>query len=200
MSRISQGYQLLKKIVFLDRDGVINFDSAHYIKTVEEFKFIPGSLPAIAKLSRYGYLVFVISNQSGIARGLIRKRDLDKIHNHLLESVQRTGGKLEDVYFCPHHPDQGCDCRKPRPGLIHQAAREHHLDVRSSIMIGDKLTDIECAENAGCRQAYLVKTGIENQSRFAAEKFSPMFYRTAGTLFHAADIIIAEDETKTKQP
>ncbi|MFO8083077.1 MAG: D-glycero-beta-D-manno-heptose 1,7-bisphosphate 7-phosphatase [Desulfobacterales bacterium] len=190
---------MLKKVVFLDRDGVINFDSLSYIKNLEEFIFIPGSLSAICKLSRYGYSVFVITNQSGIARKLIAKHELDKIHHYLIDSIHKAGGSLGGIYFCPHHPDQGCNCRKPRPGLIHQAAKENHIDIFSSIMIGDKYTDIECARRAGCKCAYFVMTGIEKNRKLKPKNLSRYFYRDVGTLFHAVDIIIAEDEAKLYQ-
>lgn len=189
---------MLKKVVFLDRDGVINRDSLSYIKNLAEFIFIPGSLSAICKLSRYGYSVYVITNQSGIARNLIDLHELDKIHHYLIKSVHKAGGHLGGVYFCPHHPDHGCNCRKPQPGLIYKAAMDNCIDISSSIMIGDKYTDIECAKRAGCKGAYLVKSDIDKRRETSAKKWPLGFCRHTGNLFQAIDIIIEENESQNQ--
>ena len=126
------------KAVFLDRDGVINRDSADYVKSLAEFSLIPGSVEAIAKLTQAGYEVFVITNQSGLARGIIDMAGLEEIHRYLKNAVREAGGEIRGVYFCPHHPDDGCDCRKPSPGLIRKAAEENGLDISKTVMIGDK--------------------------------------------------------------
>jgi len=190
---------LLQKVVFLDRDGVINRDSPSYIKNLAEFIFIPGSLSAICKLSRYGYSVYVITNQSGIARNLIDLHELNNIHGYLIESVHKAGGHLGGIYYCPHHPDHRCNCRKPQPGLIYKAALDNCIDISSSIMIGDKYTDIECAKRAGCKCAYLVMTGIDKQQEIYTKKFPLEFCRNTGNLFQAVDIIIEENERQNQQ-
>ncbi len=183
----------LGKTVFLDRDGVINYDSADYVKNLDEFVLIPGSLPAICKLSRRGYAVFVVSNQSALARNYIDLAGLEKIHEYLRESVRNAGGKIEGVYFCPHHPDEGCDCRKPKPGLIERAASEHCIDVSSAVMVGDNLTDIQCARNAGCKRAYWVATGLGGRPDESIMKTFGNFCREAKNLYHAVDLLVGDE-------
>jgi D-glycero-D-manno-heptose 1,7-bisphosphate phosphatase len=189
---------LLNKVVFLDRDGVINYDSLNYIKSLEEFIFIPGSLSAISKLSQQGYAVFIITNQSAIARKLADMTTINGIHQYLRESVHNAGGHIDGIYFCPHHPDQGCHCRKPRTGLIDQAIAEKDIDISSAVMVGDKLTDIECAKRAGCKRAFLVMTGIVNPLKKNKNDLSQNFYQSAKTLFHAVDLLIYEDKTNSR--
>lgn len=186
---------MLKKTVFLDRDGVINCDSAEYVKSLREFVFIPGSLPAICKLSRSGYAVFVVSNQSGLARGYIDSVGLEKIHQYLKKSVRNAGGEIQGIYFCPHHPDEGCECRKPRPGLIEKAASENDIDIPSTVMIGDKLTDIQCARNAGCKSAYWVPTGIGDRPDEDRMRAFGDFCRRARNLYHAVDLLIGNEKS-----
>jgi D-glycero-D-manno-heptose 1,7-bisphosphate phosphatase len=142
----------------VDRDGVINEDSDEYVKSVAEWRPIAGSLEALAALTRGGYRVVVVTNQSGVGRGLFDEATLATIHRHMLAAVQRAGGKLAGVYYCPHAPDAHCDCRKPRPGLFKKVERELGLSVRGAPYIGDKLSDVEAAEAAGARPI-LVRTG-----------------------------------------
>jgi D-glycero-D-manno-heptose 1,7-bisphosphate phosphatase len=189
---------LLKKVVFLDRDGVINYDSLEYIKNLNEFILIPGSISAISKLSQQGYAVFVITNQSAIARKLADITIINDIHRYLKKSVQNAGGHINGIYFCPHHPSQGCSCRKPRTGLIDQAVVENCIDVGSAVMVGDKLTDIECAKRAGCKHAYLVMTGLVNPLKEDKNDLFQNFYQNAKTLFHAVDLLIYEHKTKSR--
>lgn len=160
-----------QKVVFLDRDGVINRDSPEYIKCREEFEFLPTSLEAIKILTQNNYLIIVITNQSSIARGMTSLQEVLAIHQIMFESVRNYGGNITDIFFCPHHPDDNCDCRKPKPGMIHQAVRKYDIDLASSVMIGDSSTDIECARNAGCGQSILVKTGYKSdQEHILAKK------------------------------
>ncbi|HKI75221.1 MAG TPA: HAD-IIIA family hydrolase, partial [Pseudomonadales bacterium] len=106
------------KLVILDRDGVINFDSPDYIKSPEEWTPIPGSIEAIARLNQHGYRIFVATNQAGIARGKLTLSDLHAIHQKLLDAVTAAGGAIAGIEYCPHHPDDHCDCRKPAPGML----------------------------------------------------------------------------------
>jgi D-glycero-D-manno-heptose 1,7-bisphosphate phosphatase len=149
----------LQKIVFLDRDGVINRDSPAYIKDWNEFEFLPGSLEALQRLAAADFVTIIISNQSAVNRGLMSLETLLDIHQRLKDAVAIGGGHIADVFFCPHRPDEGCDCRKPKPGLIMQACRSHKIEVKETVMIGDSAKDIECARKAGCAAAVLVKTG-----------------------------------------
>jgi D-glycero-D-manno-heptose 1,7-bisphosphate phosphatase len=146
------------RLVIVDRDGVINEDSDDYIKSVGEWRPIAGSLEAIGALTRGGYQVAVVTNQSGLGRGLFDEATLAAIHRHMLAAVHAAGGELAGIYYCPHAPDADCDCRKPRPGLFRNLERELGLSVRGAPYIGDKLSDVEAAEAAGARPI-LVRTG-----------------------------------------
>ncbi|MFO7748737.1 MAG: D-glycero-beta-D-manno-heptose 1,7-bisphosphate 7-phosphatase [Desulfobacteraceae bacterium] len=145
--------------VFLDRDGVINVDSPDYIKNSAEFHFIPRSAEAVALLSCSGFRVIIITNQSVIGRKLAGMEQLEAIFAKMKKGVARFGGRIEDIFFCPHTPEDGCSCRKPKPGLIDKAARRYGIDPASSCMVGDSAKDMECAANAGCRFSLLVRTG-----------------------------------------
>ena len=146
-------------LLVLDRDGVINEDSDDFIRGLQDWQPIPGSLDAIAALSRAGYRVAIATNQSGLGRGLFTRQDLEDIHRHLRQAVERLGGKIAGIYYCPHLPDEGCDCRKPAPGMILRAAKEDSLDLRRSVLVGDKVSDIESGRAAGVGCCVLVLTG-----------------------------------------
>ncbi len=160
---------MLEKVVFLDRDGVINFDSPDYIKSCAEFEFIPGSLEAIRRLTTNGFTSIVVTNQSALARKLISAAELDRIHAMMKRAVVSAAGRITDVFYCPHLPGDGCDCRKPAPGLIYQAQRKYDIDLAAAVMVGDSAKDIECARRAGVHQAVLVQSGtahdVERQLR-----------------------------------
>ena len=145
------------KLVILDRDGVINEDSDAYIKTPEEWRPLPGSAAAIARLNRAGYRVVVATNQSGLARGYFDQSGLDAIHRTMAAHLESAGARLSGVYFCPHGPDDGCSCRKPAPRLIDQIVAEYG-DVTGVPMVGDSLRDLEAGVARGCRPV-LVLTG-----------------------------------------
>ncbi len=151
--------QILQKVAFLDRDGVINRDSADYIKHRSEFEFLPQSLEALKQLKQNGFTTIIITNQSVINRKMVSREGLDKIHTLMKTRVQASGGEITDIFFCPHTPEDRCDCRKPKPGLIYQAKKRYRIDLSTAVMVGDSAKDIECARNAGCRYALLVKTG-----------------------------------------
>ena len=142
-----------KKIIFLDRDGVINKKAkkAEYIRSWSEFEFLPGSIDAMKMLSRSGYRIFVITNQAGISRGAMTEDDLKVIHSNLKSELEKKGVRIEKIYYCPHGWDDGCECRKPKPGMLFQAAREYDLDLSESIFIGDDKRDLEAGLAAECR-------------------------------------------------
>ncbi|MBN1434168.1 D-glycero-beta-D-manno-heptose 1,7-bisphosphate 7-phosphatase [Candidatus Fermentibacterales bacterium] len=144
--------------VFLDRDGVINQNRDDYVRSLSQWVPIAGSLQAIARLSRAGHPVVVVSNQSAIARGLTTSDEVDRIHERMVAEVAELGGRIAGVYCCPHHPDEGCACRKPRTGLIERAASELSIDLRGGFMVGDAASDMAMARAAGLR-AVLVQTG-----------------------------------------
>jgi D-glycero-D-manno-heptose 1,7-bisphosphate phosphatase len=151
--------ELLKQVVFLDRDGVINRDSPDYIKCWEEFIFLPDSLEALKILTLKGYTLIVITNQSIIHRKWVLPETLAEMHLRMKSAVAAHGGKITDIFVCPHTPEQGCFCRKPKPGLIRQACRKYAIDLSDAIMVGDSAKDILCGIAAGCGRTILVKTG-----------------------------------------
>lgn len=151
-------------VVFLDRDGVINQDSPAYIKHPSEFHFIPGSRRAIARMNRYGFDIIVITNQSVIGRNMVTRQTLDLIFDKMRQGIAAAGGRILDIFFCPHTPDAGCDCRKPKPGLIYQAKARYDIDLSRSVFVGDSVKDIQAARNAGCGKAVLVATGNGKQA------------------------------------
>lgn len=165
------------KVVFVDRDGVINEDRADYVKDWAEFAFIPGSLEALRLLSEEGFRIIVITNQSGINRGLVTKQSLDTIFANMKDAVSHYGGKIEAILHCPHIPEDQCDCRKPKPGLLYQARDRYGLELGATVMIGDSLKDMQCARAAGCGQVILVRTGYgkETENRFSKHSIVPDF-------------------------
>jgi D-glycero-D-manno-heptose 1,7-bisphosphate phosphatase len=150
--------------VFLDRDGTIN-EEKNYLHRIEDFEFIPGAPEAIRQLNQAGYLVLVVTNQSGVARGFFSLAEVDALHRHMVQLLAEYGARIDGFYVCPHHPTAGqgewrrdCSCRKGQPGLLLQAAAEHDIDLARSYMIGDKAADIEAGQRAGC-SPLLVLTG-----------------------------------------
>jgi D-glycero-D-manno-heptose 1,7-bisphosphate phosphatase len=146
------------KLVILDRDGTINHDSDHYIKSVDEWRPIKGSLEAIARLTQAGYRIVVATNQSGIARGLFTTRTLFEIHDHLQRAATQAGGRIDAFFFCPHMAEAKCACRKPEPGMLVEVARRFNVSLQDTYMVGDALRDVQAAAAAGARPV-LVLTG-----------------------------------------
>lgn len=182
---------MLKKVVFLDRDGTINLDSADYIKSRSEFDFIPGSIEAIRNLTANGFASIVITNQSALARKFITPEELDAIHAMMCRAVASGGGKIADIFFCPHMPDERCECRKPAPGLIHQARQKYNIELANSIMVGDNVKDIACGRNAGCGRTVLVKSGKDPDVENKLKKRPISADFVAGNLLEASEWIIA---------
>ena len=156
------------KLIILDRDGVINHDSDEFIKSPEEWKPITGSLKAISQLHRAGYRVVVVSNQSGIARGLIDIDELNRIHLKMIHAVQEKGGQIDSILFCPHGPNDGCNCRKPKIGMFEELAERLQVKLNGVIAIGDSERDLVAARLAGARPV-LVKTGKGKRTLKTAE-------------------------------
>jgi D-glycero-D-manno-heptose 1,7-bisphosphate phosphatase len=148
---------LLSKAVFLDRDGVVNQKApeGEYIRTWEEIQILPGAAKAIASLNRAGYKVFIVTNQRGVATLKIKINDLLEIHERIQREFAQAGAVISQIYYCPHDLPANCRCRKPQPGMLQRAAREHNLDLRASWMVGDSITDVKAGENAGCRTILL---------------------------------------------
>ena len=156
------------KLVILDRDGVINFDSDHFIKSPAEWKPIPGSLEAIARLTQAGYRVVVASNQSGIDRGLFDMDTLNAIHDKMHRAVRTAGGRIDAIFYCPHSADSRCNCRKPKPGMFERIAGCFNTDLAGTYAVGDSLRDLQAAVAAGARPVLVLSgkgrnTQKENQ-------------------------------------
>ena len=151
------------KLVILDRDGVINHDSDQYVKSPDEWKPIPGSLTAIARLNQAGYRVVVATNQSGIGRGLFETDTLVAIHDKMLKALAQVGGRIDAIFFCPHTSADNCDCRKPKPGLLREIAARFNADLAGVPTIGDSMRDLQSAVAAGA-QPMLVLTGKGRQT------------------------------------
>jgi D-glycero-D-manno-heptose 1,7-bisphosphate phosphatase len=150
----------MSKVVLLDRDGVINRKAANgdYVKTWNEFSFLPGAIEAIRLLTQHCYSSYIITNQRGIARGLMTEQDLKVIHEKMLQELKKHGAEIKQIYYCPHGDEDRCDCRKPKPGLLLRAARENGFDLSTAVFIGDDRRDAEAGENAGCK-VIMVKPG-----------------------------------------
>ena len=148
----------MARMVILDRDGVINQDSEDYIKSPDEWVALPGSIEAINRLKKAGYLVTIASNQSGISRGLFSEEDLKKIHDKMEAQLAARGTKIDGIFYCPHGPRDNCLCRKPKPGLLVQIAKEFGIKLTETIFVGDNISDIKAAEMVNAKPA-LVRTG-----------------------------------------
>lgn len=146
------------KLIIVDRDGVINQDRSDFVKSADEWVALPGSLEAIARLSRAGWKVVVASNQSGLARGLFDMTELNAMHLKLRRELAAVGGQIDAIFVCPHGPDDGCDCRKPKPGMYTQIAHRYDVDLRGVPAVGDSLRDLQACAQARC-QPWLVMTG-----------------------------------------
>lgn len=178
------------KLIILDRDGVINQDSDDYIKSVEEWIPIPGSVEAIAALSSNGYTVVVATNQSGIARKLFDEYELAAMHQKMCGLVEEQGGQISGVFFCPHGPEEGCDCRKPLPGLLRQIECEFGMTVEGAPFVGDSTKDILAAKLTGCVPV-LVRTGKGEDSLAAASQSELDGVQIFPDLKHFADALLA---------
>ena len=152
------------KLVILDRDGTINHDSEHYIKSLDEWRPIKGAIEAIARMTQAGYRIVVATNQSGIARGLFSTGALFEIHAALQRSAAQAGGRVDAFFFCPHAADARCQCRKPEPGMLLEVARRFNVSLKDVYMVGDALRDVQAAAAAGARPV-LVLTGKGKKTR-----------------------------------
>jgi len=148
----------------LDRDGVINENRSDYVKSWDEFVFLPNIFRPLRLLAQNAHLVVIVTNQSAIGRGLVQQETVESIHQQMRNEIHRRGGRVDAVYYCPHHPDEGCACRKPRPGLLLQAARDLQIDLSHSYFVGDAVTDVEAALAAGCSPVFVL-TGRGQEER-----------------------------------
>lgn len=174
------------KLIILDRDGVINYDSAEFIKKPGEWKPIPGSLEAIARLNQAGHRVVVATNQSGVGRGLLDMATLNAIHDKMHKALAHVGGRIDAVFYCPHAQDADCGCRKPKPGLLEDIARRFNINLGGVPCIGDSLRDLQAAARVEA-QPILVLTG--KGQRTVAVGGLPANTRTYADLGEAAKSI-----------
>ncbi|MFX1316551.1 MAG: D-glycero-beta-D-manno-heptose 1,7-bisphosphate 7-phosphatase [Promethearchaeota archaeon] len=163
------------RAIFLDRDGVINKE-VNYLSTPNRFEFIPGSIEALKILKQKGFLLIVITNQAGIARGLFSEETLNQIHKKMKRILKQNGVYLDDLFYCPHHPDFTgvCDCRKPNPGMILEAQKKYNIDLQASFMVGDTLIDIETGKLVNCK-TILVLTGYGIKQSKIIDTIKPDF-------------------------
>lgn len=176
----------MNKAVFLDRDGVINHDHA-YVSKIEDFEFIDGVFDACQQFIEQGFIIIVVTNQSGIGRGYYSEQDFNLLTNWMKSEFNKHQIPITEVYFCPHHPKKAlpeylkeCDCRKPMPGMLNQAIKQFDIDVSQSIMVGDKISDLQAAQAAGIKTKILVKSGkpvTDEGKEIADEVWQTLFIR-----------------------
>ena len=144
------------KTIFLDRDGVINKKRENdYVKNWSEFQFLPRVIDALKILTKNNFDLYIVTNQRGIARGLMSENDLAIIHERMQRELATHGVVINGIYYCPHNQDDGCNCRKPKPGLLLRAAREHEINLKEAVFVGDSLSDLETGESSGCKTIIL---------------------------------------------
>ncbi len=148
------------KTVLLDRDGVINKNPPDngYVCNWKDFAFLPNSQKAIKKLTDHGYEIYIVTNQAGIGRGIFSEQQLADVHRQMLVEIEKFGGKIKKIYYCPHHPNDNCNCRKPKPGMLMRASHEYNFNLSETFFIGDSISDIQAAQSAGV-SPILVLTG-----------------------------------------
>ena len=188
--------------IFIDRDGVINRNRQDYVKSWSEFEFLPGAIDGLRRLSQVGWPIIVVSNQSAVGRGLVESQTVDEINARMVSAIRRAGGRVDDVLYCPHTPEDNCACRKPLPGLFFQAAGRYNIDLSRSYMIGDAACDVQAAHAAGCKPV-LVRTGRWNEQLAEIRAHSTHIQHIAADLADGADWIlgrVASPYEVTPQP
>lgn len=154
----------MQKCAFFDRDGVINHNGKGYTYKIEDFIFCDGIFELLEDLKKQGFLLLVVTNQSGIERGLYTQQDMERLHSFMQEQLQqKLGFGFERIYFCPHLAEKNCDCRKPKHGMITRALSEFDIDLGNSLLIGDKITDMQCAQNGGVKNKFLVDSVLAKE-------------------------------------
>lgn len=180
-----------RSAVFLDRDGVVNACPIHrYVTAWKEFRFLPGVLKALQALASHRVPVFIVSNQSGVGRGLLKKSQLQLVTRQMLKTIRRAGGKIQSVCYCIHRSEEGCECRKPRIGMLRKAARRHCVNLKKSFVVGDQETDILMGRSAGCRTV-LVLSG--KHTRQSAKKLPVLPDRISRNLAEAVHWILEQN-------
>ncbi len=181
-----------RRAIFLDRDGVINVNRPDHVKSWDEFVFLPRSLQALRRLAPSGFVIVVTTNQAAIARGLTDDSTVRDIHVRMIAEVKRAGGRLDAVYYCPHLPEEKCECRKPQPGLFLRAAREFDIDLARSLVVGDAFTDVAAARAIGA-QPILVRTGRGQEQHACMTQNNHTGYQVVEDLLSAVEWIAREE-------
>jgi len=181
------------KAIFLDRDGVINRDPGFgdYIKSWEEFDFLPGAIEAIKKLNKNNYEIFIISNQAGVGRGIYSQSSLDDVTKNMVREIESQGGYIRSINYCTHKPDEGCPCRKPKTGMIENATKGLDIDFKNTYFIGDTKLDIGAGKNMGCKTILLL-TGKVNPSDIKNLEYQPDFVKNS--LKEAVEWVLREGQ------
>ena len=187
------------RALFLDRDGVICENREDHVKSWAEFQFIPGALWALRQIAGTDLAVVVVTNQAGINRGHINPETVTDIHMQLMTVVRRVGARIDRILVCPHRPDEACSCRKPRPGMLLQAASEMGIELRQSYVIGDAVTDIQAGLAAGCK-CTLVLTGRGMQQVKIAGQDASLKFERAFDLKHAVETILHLESVRVSRP
>ena len=170
------------KLLILDRDGTLNRSRDDYVASPDEWEALPGALEAVSRLNHAGWHVVIATNQSGIGRGMIDMATVNAVHAHMLRHLQQLGGRIDAVFFCPHTPEDGCTCRKPLPGLLHDIAQRYGVDMATVPMVGDTLRDLQAALAAGC-EPHLVRTG--RAAALDADEVATLLQQVPGAFVHS---------------
>jgi D-glycero-D-manno-heptose 1,7-bisphosphate phosphatase len=196
---------MLQTGIFIDRDGTIN-NEVDYLRSPDQLTLIPRSAEAISALNRLGLKVFIHTNQSGIARGFLTEKDLAAIHEKLTQLLEKQNARIEKIYYCPHHPEgtveryrMECECRKPKPGMLHAAAKEYNINLSGSYIIGDKMIDVQTGNNCGAT-TILVMTGYGKSELELCRKNNVRIGHTADDLYDAVQIIKSRIPVSVSQP
>jgi D-glycero-D-manno-heptose 1,7-bisphosphate phosphatase len=180
----------MQPAIFLDRDGVIIENRSNYVRSWADVEFYPQAIEALASRITGAYKLIIITNQSPIGRGILTREQFDEINQRILREIDAAGVKVDGVYVCPHHPDDGCECRKPRPGMLLQAAREHQLDLDNSILVGDALSDLQAGIAAGVGRVMLVRTGRGAEQEKSSEAADMQPFEVYANLAEALSAIM----------
>lgn len=179
------------KGIFLDRDGTLNEDIG-YVSKLENFRLIPGIKPALRLLKDMGFKLFVVTNQSGVGRGIIPVRNLETLHQKMVEEFRQDGIELDGISYCPHRPEEKCACRKPLPKMVKDLARKKEVDLKHSYIVGDKISDVLTGKNAGCKSVLLLSDDNEAINLDEEDEEWPSPDYVAESLSHAAEWILKD--------
>lgn len=177
------------RAIFLDRDGVICKNSPDHIKSWDEFEFLPGAIDSLVTLARLPLPIIVVTNQAVINRGMATTSTIEDIHRRMVAAITAHGGRIDDVLYCPHRPDEQCSCRKPEPGMLLTASRRWNIDLTQSYMVGDAATDIVAGQQVGCR-TFIVLTGRGSQQLVPAFRLAQQPFTICRNLAGAAEQIL----------